>query len=428
MSRRIILAWAVLALMAPSARAQAPFARDLVPTRTALDRLGLERHWMAAVPLTGPERVMGLSMDDGLFFAQTNSGFIHTFDAESGALLWSAKLSDPAVRSRPISANSFGVFVTSLNRIHALDRGTGNSLWEKEMNSLPSSATAANDDRMMVGLASGKVYGFDLMVKKGATKVISDRPRDAWNWQTGGPAETRPLLGSKFIVFGSDDGKVYVGLADEPTLLYRIATGGRIGDGFGSHGTRLLVIPSADRNVYGVDLLTSKVLWSHGTGAPVSQAPLVAGDDIFVLNDDGRIISINPADGTSRWVEATTGGRLAGIGAARIYVQNDQHDLYFLDRATGRVLISPQESRGRTGLNLRPYDLGLTNFDNDRLYVGTTSGFVVCLREQGKVAPTPLRDPKALPFGTIPREGVSLNPQITQPVDLELQTDPNPPS
>ncbi|MGE3819225.1 MAG: PQQ-binding-like beta-propeller repeat protein [Isosphaeraceae bacterium] len=417
MSRRLILAWAFLALIAPRAHAQSPYPSDLVPTRTALSRLGLERHWMGAVPLTGPERVMGLSMGNGLVFAQTNSGYLHAFDAESGALLWSSKLGQPAARARPVSANSFAVFVTSLNKLYALDRRTGNPLWEKQMSSLASSPTAANEEQMMVGQASGKVYGFGLKVKQGETTRISDRPIDVWNWQTGGPAETRPLLGDKFAIFGSDDGKVYVALADEPTLLYRIATGGPIGDGFGAHGTRLLLVPSADRNVYGVDLFTAQVLWSYGSGAPVSQAPLVAGDEIFVLNDAGRLISIDPADGQARWVQVTTGGRLMGIGANRVYVQNDQHDLYYLDRGTGRVVTSPRESRERAGLNLRAYDLSITNVENDRLYCGTTSGFIVCLREEGRVSPTPLRDPNAPPFGFIPREGISLNPAIAPPAD-----------
>src|SRR5208337_5355302 len=44
------------------------------------------------------------------------------------------------------------------------------------------------------------------------------------------------------------------------------------------------------------------------------------------------------------------------------------------------------------------------------LYLGTDSGMVLCLREIGATQPRLLRDPKALPFGYIPPEGIKLTP------------------
>ena len=49
--------------------------------------------------------------------------------------------------------------------------------------------------------------------------------------------------------------------------------------------------------------------------------------------------------------------------------------------------------------------MGLTNNLNDRLYMATPSGLVICLREIGQLQPRPLRDPKQPPFGYIPPEG-----------------------
>ena len=51
MSRRILLsALLVLGLVAPATRAQIPFSQDMIPTRTALARLGLERNWSVSFP------------------------------------------------------------------------------------------------------------------------------------------------------------------------------------------------------------------------------------------------------------------------------------------------------------------------------------------------------------------------------------------
>src|SRR3954451_5860741 len=88
MFRRSLAVWVILSIVAgSSARAQMPFPRDLVPGRTALERVGLERQWFAVVPLVETERLIRISRAQDLLFAQTNYARLHTFDAESGRLL-----------------------------------------------------------------------------------------------------------------------------------------------------------------------------------------------------------------------------------------------------------------------------------------------------------------------------------------------------
>ena len=76
MSRRMLLGWLVVALGCTSARAQIPISRDLLPTRTALARVGLERHWFAAIPLN-PTVYQGQgTLDVGI----VRSGFASAYD------------------------------------------------------------------------------------------------------------------------------------------------------------------------------------------------------------------------------------------------------------------------------------------------------------------------------------------------------------
>ena len=74
------------------------------------------------------------------------------------------------------------------------------------------------------------------------------------------------------------------------------------------------------------------------------------------------------------------------------------------------MLADPAATRQRAGLNLREFGLSMLNRFDDRLYLGTDSGLVLCLREIGATQPRLLRDPKALPFGYIPPEGIKLTP------------------
>jgi outer membrane protein assembly factor BamB len=425
MCRRIILACVTLVLWGAAARAQVPFTQDLLPTRTALARLGLERQWMAVVPLDGDERVLSISLSEDLFFAQSNKGYFHAYKAETGQHLWTVRLGLQTAQARPASVNSFGVFVTNLNRLFALHKTTGRTIWEKELEgTLPSCSTACDEDLVMAGFDNGKIYAYKLKEKdkKSGKVTLATKAIDAWNWQTGGKVETRPVPAGRLAVFGSDDGKVYVARTDEPTMIYRILTGGEIGGGLGTLGTRLLLIPSADHNLYAVDLLTSQVLWTYASGAPIGQAPLAVGDDIFVVNEAGRLSSLDPKTGSLRWTVSTQGGPLLAIGQRRIYLESHDRDLFIVDRVTGQILVDPRATHERAGLNTRHFELGQTNRQNDRIYYASNAGLVICIREIGQLTPHDLRDRSKPPFGTIPAEGITLpdffGPKPVRPEEL----------
>ena len=90
---------------------------------------------MAAVPMEPTEKLLEISMADNLVFAQTDHAGFHTFDAESGRLLWSAHLGRRLGDAFPASVNSRLVFVTNSNLLYALDRNTGRTVWVENLGS-----------------------------------------------------------------------------------------------------------------------------------------------------------------------------------------------------------------------------------------------------------------------------------------------------
>jgi outer membrane protein assembly factor BamB len=413
MSRRLIFACLVLTFLGPAAKGQVPVSRDLLPTRTALARLGLERHWMAVVPLVGTERLLGISISSGLLFAQTTQGNFHVYDAESGRHYWSAALGPDIRAARPASANSTTVFVTNSNYLYALDRQTGRQVWQVNLGIQPSSSTSCDEEIVMVGLSSGLLRAFTIHESKDkdpTTHRALPGGSFAFNWQTNGPMTSRPLPAGRLVAFAGHDGRAYVAMMKPPTMLYRIATGGEIPAPISSHGTRTLLVPSADMNVYAVDLFTAKMLWVLPTGAPVLQEPLVADNDIYIVNAAGILSSVDVVSGQVRWSTSTQGGRLISVSGTRVYLESHDDDLFIIDRGTGRMVASPADTFVRAGLNLRSYTLGPTNRLDDRLCFATSSGLIICLREIGQPQPRLLRDPKEKPFGHIPPEGIDTNP------------------
>jgi outer membrane protein assembly factor BamB len=415
MFRRLIPLWVIVSTITAGglAHAQMPFPVHLVPNRTALERAGLERQWFGVIPLVETERLLKITLANDLLFAQTDYAMVHAFDAESGRLLWSAQLGERTGFARGAAANSFAVYVTNANMLHALDRKTGRPVWRHNLATVPTSTPACDEDRVMVGLTSGKLTTMDLKQTdaKGNTSILSS-PREAWTWATGGPILTRPLPAGQFAAYGSSDGKVDLVESHDGNQLYRLVTGGPIGEGLGTFGTRLLLVPSADNNLYGIDLLTAKVAFTFPSGAPIEQEPMVADQDIYIVNSAGYMSSIDPETGEPKWTRRTQGGRLAAASGNKLYLRSYNLDLFVMDRKTGQTLVDPGETHSRIGLNLRDYDLDVVNRFHDRMYFATASGLIVCLRELGQAQPRLLRDPKAHPFGYVPPDGLKPTPPL----------------
>jgi len=409
MPRRLALACVGLMLTAATTRAQSPLSAGAIPSRTALARVGLDLHWAGVVPVSGAEKVTSLSIDANLVFAQTNMANFFAFEAESGRLLWTAHLGRVTSQSFPASVNSQAVFVTNSNQLFALDRRTGRQIWMKELTELPTSPTAANESRVIVGLQSGKVAGYN--AKTGAPD---------WFLPTNDKVTSRPQLTERVLAVGSQDGKVYVSRSERYTQLYRFATSGKVVGPLGAYGVRALLIPSTDHVLYAIDLFTGEERWTHPTGSAVDQEPLVVDKDVYIVNDQGQLSALDAETGTPRWSISTLGGRLLSVSGTKVYLESHDEDLFVVDRATGRVVFDPRMTFQRSGINLREFVLGPTNHLDDRLYFGTKSGLVISLRETGQLRPRYLRDPKAKPFGYIPPEGYqdpAAAPVPTAPVE-----------
>ena len=213
-----------------AAIAQSPvgFARGALPKRESLARLGLERAWYAAVPFGfGNERVMAVNLAEDSIFVQTNRSNLHVFDAETGKYRWGAGLGMDTLDARPVAVNSDTVFVTNGPMMIAFDRQTGRSVWQTRMEGSAEGASAANEERVMVGLGSGKLVAYN--TRDHSKDKIPGRSAStfAWAWQTRKAITARPIPANRVVAFASQDGRVYCAIDDPKTILYRSSPAGR---------------------------------------------------------------------------------------------------------------------------------------------------------------------------------------------------------
>ncbi len=414
MTRRQALALAATAAIGVPATAQSiPLSRSLIPSRTGLSRLGLEKHWTSIVPLANSaEHVTTINLADTMLFAQTDAGNLYAYDAESGRFLWSVDLGNRSLDNRPVAVNSDLAFAANGRELHAIHRRTGRVVWTKTMDGTAVGTPVATEERVMLGMASGSLEAYN------ARDHTRDNPPGrsagtfAWAFRTFGPLTSRPVPTDKVTAFASQDGRLYVAQDNPPTVLFRYLTAGPISAGLATHGTRTLLVSSEDGTVYAVDLYNGETKWSLPTGAALKQRPLVAGDVAYSMNTVGSLTAINVLTGLPNWSLATQGGTLMALGGSRIYISTFDKDLMIVDRVSGRLVAGPRETRDRAGVSLRDYDLIYTNFDNDRMYFATKGGFLLSLREAGFATPRSFRDPKAKPFGYLPPQG---EPPVTPP-------------
>lgn len=396
MLRKLTLACAAFLafLSTDTVVAQVSFNTTSLPSRRSLSRLNLEMQWNSVVPLAAAEKLTELSIDSGILFAQTNSGNFYAFDAESGRQMWSIHLSRVTTKAEPASVNSTMVFVTNSNTLFGIDKASGREVWNQRLPDSPSSATNADDRMVLVGLQSGKLVAFEAQSGK-----------EIWNFQTNLTVTSRPLITSKVVALASEDKKVYLTKAEQAKLYWRFATGAPILAPLSSHGVRTLIAASTDNNVYAIDLFSGKNIWTFASGAAVKQEPLVADNDVYVVNEQGSLSSMDASTGTLKWTISTLGGRLLSVSKDRVYLESHDDDLFVVDRATGKFIYDPQTTYQRAGVNLREFVLGPTNRLDDRLYFGTSHGLLLCLRETMLTNPRMLRDPQLKPFGYVPPEG-----------------------
>jgi hypothetical protein len=116
---------------------------------------------------------------------------------------------------------------------------------------------------------------------------------------------------------------------------------------------------------------TGSLQWQFSTGEPLVKPAVVIGDAIFVVTDDDNLYRLSADSGQEVWW-APRVREVLTASENRLYCIGD----------TGRLLIFDANTGGRVGeLSTELLDLKLVNYQTDRIFLGTTSGVIQCLRE-----------------------------------------------
>lgn len=125
--------------------------------------------------------------------------------------------------------------------------------------------------------------------------------------------------GTQFIVAGGDG--VVQGLqATDGAVLWRTEVGAKLAAGVGSDG-RFAAVVTRNNELVVID--AGAVIWRKTLATPVTAAPLVAGERVFVLSVDRQVLAFDALDGRKLWELRRPGEPLTLAQAGVIGVYKD---------------------------------------------------------------------------------------------------------
>lgn len=286
----------------------------------------------------------GVGYSNGRVYATNGIGEVAALDAQTGAQIWKVKAAGP-LRGAPTIAFNAVYVMTQDNQIHALDAANGEPIWQEsgavgQAGVFGVAAPAAGQGTVIAGYSSGELAAY--RYENGRTLWTDALARTSISTQVGTltDVDADPII---------DAGRVYA-----------LGQGGRMA---------------------AYELVTGQRLWELNL-AGIS-TPAVAGEWIFTLTDDSRLLAIARATGKVRWITQLrewkdqkdregqifwTGPVLAGN---RLWVANSRGQLSAVSVADGTV--TPYRDLG-SGVSLPPV------VANQTLYVLDDGGKIHAFR------------------------------------------------
>lgn len=299
--------------------------------------------------------------EPGMLLVQTQMGLLHALDAETGRTLWVQQVGHRMRPSETPAVNECYVAVVNGMMLYVLDRKVGKLLWTRKLPNVSISGPTLSEQYVYVLAVDGKLTAFNL-----------EDPSLSWHYSSFGRVEAPLILTRRSMAWASDRGHVYLSEIDTPKLSGRFEAGKAFTAQL-TYWPPLIYAPSQDGYLYALDHLRGTAVWRYSLGEPLLQPATPLGDTVYVIPEIGGMLALSADRGLERWY-APQIEQMVAVSPTRIYAYDAKRQLVVLDRATGAPV---------TAMMLPGLDVRFSNRQNDRLYIGTSTGLVQCLHEIG---------------------------------------------
>ena len=303
----------------------------------AIDTLGAVRSfdaqtgsliWASQTPdVKGNENSLyggGLAYENGRIFATNGLGFVAALDEKTGAIVWQVRPGGP-LRGAPSVGNGAVYVISQDNQIYSLKQADGSSNWSQAASLeiagvFGSASPAVGQGTVVAGFSSGELNAYRYENGRQVWQDTLQRTSITTSVSSLTDVDADPVV---------DSGQVFA-----------VGQGGRM---------------------VALDLNSGQRMWELNIAGIAT--PWLAGDWLWVVTDEAKLICIHRQDGHIRWIAqlpryvnakskkgeidysgpVLAGGRLILTGSSGAVVE--------IDPATGSFI---RQSRIQAGVSLPP--------------------------------------------------------------------------
>lgn len=300
-------------------------------------------------------------------YSSSVRGTLHSLDGETGRTHWSKTVGNAAYPTTAPSAGDKYVGVCNGSTLYIMLAEDGSLVWSKPVVGAPGAGPALSNELAFVPMIDGKVETFDLANPKRPVAI----------YKSFGRAMVQPVVSLNSVAWPTDGGNLYVGLAREAGMRYRMQAKDAINSAPAFLAPNKIFATSLDGYLYCVNEQRGNIMWRFTTGEPISHSPIALGNAAYAITERGNMFAINATDGKEIWVQSGIRGYVAG-NDRRLYCLDLGGNLTILETATGSKLGT---------ISLGQIDMPFLNVETDRIILASSTGLVQCFRESSRPWP-----------------------------------------
>ena len=224
------------------------------------------------------------------------TGYLYSFDAQSGDLRWKVPFKD-GIASTPLLVDRQLAVVSSDGEVASIDPSSGKVSWKvapagtaHSLPRIPSPASA--DGRIFFGDNSGKLFALEAT----SGKTI-------WRKDLSARLSTSLVVVGKTLIGGTVDGYLHRIATDSGDVIERLRLSGLpYGTLISSPPLLLMIVKGEQSKLVALDTTSGKVRWEQSTPREwTTYRPLVSGSTVIVGSEEKNLCAFSLSDGALRW-------------------------------------------------------------------------------------------------------------------------------
>ncbi|MEM8812425.1 MAG: PQQ-binding-like beta-propeller repeat protein [Pseudomonadota bacterium] len=276
---------------------------------TALALNGGSTAWKVSLRPDGERDIAaggGVAVDNGFVYAATGYGSLGAIDAATGTRVWTKDLDSPA-RGAPSAGNGMVFVVTQDNTVLAVNQTDGSEIWRFDgipelAGLLAASNPAISGSRVVVPYKSGELVAFDMGSGEPVWSDAVSRPSRAMAITGLNDVSASPVVSEGIVYAAGVGGRLIAVSLNNGERVWELDVGSThtpvvSGDG--------LFMVSVDNRAVGINRRSGEISWSRKLPQHTKNkkkqttwaGPVLAGGQLWFVSGDGKLVSVDPANG-----------------------------------------------------------------------------------------------------------------------------------